>query len=141
MQERLRSAAETPATDDTSTATATESPANDGSARSHDRQDDRPRRIALRQDPPSATRREAHANDQGQASSLVAVTARSNGRRPTRTRPNGCPPPSEALCRYASEWTAIKLRWGLTVDEPEGDTLMDSAAGWGGTEVEFTPAA
>lgn len=38
----------------------------------------------------TAARRQAYANDLGSERSLVAVTARSNRQRPTRTRPRGC---------------------------------------------------
>ncbi|MGW7030446.1 HNH endonuclease family protein [Streptomyces xanthophaeus] len=85
-------------------------------------------------------RREAYANDQGQLSSLVAVTARSNRAKADRDPSEWLPPSPEALCRYGAEWTATKLRWGLAVDEAERDRLWDIAAGCGGTEVEFTPA-
>ncbi|MET9607389.1 hypothetical protein ABZZ17_20325 [Streptomyces sp. NPDC006512] len=50
------------------------------------------------------------------------------------------PPSADALCRYGSEWTATKLRWGLVVAELERDRLYGIAAGCGGTDVEFTPA-
>ncbi len=85
-------------------------------------------------------RREAYANDQGQESSLVAVTARSNRQKADQDPAEWLPPSSEALCRYASEWTATKLRWGIAVDEPERDMLLDIAAGCGGNTVTYTPA-
>ncbi|MGW9369632.1 HNH endonuclease family protein [Streptomyces xanthophaeus] len=88
----------------------------------------------------TAQRREAYANDQGQLSSLVAVTARSNRAKADRDPAEWLPPSAEALCRYGAEWTATKLRWGLAVDELERDRLWDIAAGCGGTDVEFTPA-
>ena len=85
-------------------------------------------------------RREAYANDQGQAASLVAVTARSNRSKADQDPAQWLPPSSQALCRYGAEWTATKLRWGLAVDEAERDRLFEIAAGCGGTDVEFTPA-
>ncbi|MFJ5548724.1 HNH endonuclease family protein [Streptomyces sp. NPDC093225] len=88
----------------------------------------------------TAARREAYANDLGQPSSLVAVTARSNRSKADQDPAQWLPPSAEALCRYGAEWTATKLRWGLAVDELERDRLLDIAAGCGGTEVEFTPA-
>ncbi|WP_329391596.1 HNH endonuclease family protein (plasmid) [Streptomyces sp. NBC_01351] len=88
----------------------------------------------------TAQRREAYANDQGQLSSLVAVTARSNRQKADQDPAQWLPPSAEALCRYGAEWTATKLRWGLAVDEAERDRLQDIAAGCGGTDVEFTPA-
>lgn len=88
----------------------------------------------------TAARREAYANDLGQATSLVAVTARSNRQKADQDPAQWLPSSAEALCRYGAEWTATKLRWGLAVDELERDRLWDIAAGCGGTEVEFTPA-
>lgn len=88
----------------------------------------------------SAARREAYANDQGQASSLVAVTARSNRSKADQDPAEWLPPPANALCRYAAEWTATKLRWNLAVDELEQDRLLFIAAGCGGESVTYTPA-
>ncbi|GAA2639290.1 HNH endonuclease family protein [Streptomyces spororaveus] len=88
----------------------------------------------------TAQRREAYANDLGQPSSLVAVTARSNRQKADQDPAEWLPPAADALCRYGAEWTATKLRWGLAVDELEQDRLLDIAAGCGDTEVEFTPA-
>ncbi|MGW7064800.1 HNH endonuclease family protein [Streptomyces sp. NPDC054904] len=88
----------------------------------------------------TAQRREAYANDLGQETSLVAVTARSNRQKSDQDPAEWLPSSSEALCRYASEWTATKLRWGLAVDELEKDTLLNIAAGCGGNTVTYTPA-
>ncbi|WP_371591568.1 HNH endonuclease family protein [Streptomyces sp. NBC_00513] len=88
----------------------------------------------------TAARREAYANDLGQETSLVAVTARSNRQKSDQDPAEWLPPSADALCRYGAEWTATKLRWGLAVDELERDRLLDIAAGCGGTEVEVTPA-
>ncbi|MFD5185330.1 HNH endonuclease family protein [Streptomyces sp. NPDC058372] len=62
----------------------------------------------------TAARREAYANDQGQASSLVAVTARTNRSKSDHDPAEWLPPTPGALCRYGAEWTATKLRWNLT---------------------------
>lgn len=85
-------------------------------------------------------RREAYANDQQQASSLVAVTVRSNRQKSDQDPFEWLPPASEALCRYASEWTATKLRWQLAVDQNEQDRLYDIAAGCAGNTVTYTHA-
>ncbi|MFD5890571.1 HNH endonuclease family protein [Streptomyces sp. NPDC060334] len=88
----------------------------------------------------TAARREAYANDLGQETSLVAVTARSNRQKSDQDPAEWLPPSADALCRYGAEWTATKLRWRLAVDELERDRLLDIAAGCGGTQVQFTPA-
>ena len=54
----------------------------------------------------TAARREAYANDQGAQASLVAVTARSNRSKSDQDPAEWLPPSADALCRYASEWTA-----------------------------------
>lgn len=58
----------------------------------------------------TAARREAYANDLGQETSLVAVTARSNRQKSGQDPAEGLPPSADALCRYGAEWTATKLR-------------------------------
>ncbi|GLF96498.1 HNH endonuclease family protein [Streptomyces yaizuensis] len=85
-------------------------------------------------------RREAYANDQGQSTSLIAVTARSNRAKADQDPAQWLPPAQGALCRYAAEWTATKLRWGLTVDENEQDRLFSIAAGCTTTEVVWETA-
>ncbi|MFI2214904.1 HNH endonuclease family protein [Streptomyces sp. NPDC020141] len=88
----------------------------------------------------TAARREAYANDQGQASSLVAVTARSNRQKSDQDPADWLPPAADALCRYLSEWTATKLRWGLAADQAERDRLLSLSTGCAGTAVTWTPA-
>ncbi|MFF9431997.1 HNH endonuclease family protein [Streptomyces sp. NPDC014746] len=88
----------------------------------------------------TAERREAYANDQGAAVSLIAVTARSNRAKADKDPAQWMPPASSARCRYAAEWTATKLRWNLSVDQAEADTLQALAAECPGAIVEFEPA-
>ncbi|MBM9624746.1 HNH endonuclease family protein [Streptomyces zhihengii] len=71
----------------------------------------------------TAARREAYANDQGAAVSLVAVTARSNRAKADRDPAEWLPPAADVHCRYIGEWVATKLRWGLAIDEAEQKTL------------------
>ncbi|PVG82135.1 hypothetical protein DDE18_15785 [Nocardioides gansuensis] len=74
-----------------------------------------------------AATREAFANDQGDARSLVAVSASAN-------RGKGDQDPAEWLprlerCRYIGEWVAVKHRWDLTADQTEKDALAYTAGG------------
>ncbi|MEU2236147.1 HNH endonuclease family protein [Streptomyces vietnamensis] len=85
-------------------------------------------------------RREAYANDQGAATSLVAVTARTNRSKADQDPAQWMPPLPDAHCRYVGEWTATKLRWGLTVDQTEADALAVYAQACETTVVHYTPA-
>jgi hypothetical protein len=40
------------------------------------------------------------------------------------------------VCRYVAEWTAVKIRWRLTVDSAEKSALTSIAAGC--TKVRIT---
>ncbi|MFE5484089.1 HNH endonuclease family protein [Streptomyces sp. NPDC056527] len=88
----------------------------------------------------TAARREAYANDQDAATSLVAVTARSNRAKADRDPAEWMPPLPDAHCRYVGEWTATKLRWGLTADQAEADALKVYAEACESTVVHYTPA-
>ncbi|MFF6794356.1 HNH endonuclease family protein [Streptomyces filamentosus] len=87
-----------------------------------------------------AARREAYANDQDAAASLVAVTARSNRSKADKDPAEWMPPLPEAHCRYIGEWTATKLRWGLSADQAEADALAVYAEACETTVVHYTPA-
>lgn len=67
----------------------------------------------------TAARREAYANDQGAATSLVAVTARSNRSKADEDPAQWLPPAAEAHCRYVAEGVGTKLRWSLAAGEAE----------------------
>ena len=58
--------------------------------------------------------------------------------RATRTRPTGCRRTGQRRCRYVAEWTAVKIRWRLTVDTAEKSALIQYAAGC--TNVTITVA-
>ncbi|MFD4392624.1 HNH endonuclease family protein [Streptomyces sp. NPDC058495] len=88
----------------------------------------------------TATRREAYANDQDSATSLVAVTDRVNQSKSDRDPAEWMPPLPEVHCRYAGEWTATKLRWGLSADQAEADALAVYAEACETTVVHYTPA-
>ncbi|MFD7408750.1 HNH endonuclease family protein [Streptomyces sp. NPDC059866] len=87
----------------------------------------------------TAKRRERYANDLGDERALVAVTARSN-RQKADQDPAEWLPGDAVVCRYVADWTAIKLRWALSVDPVEQQTLTDLAAGCPNAPVSFSPA-
>ncbi|MFE0116835.1 HNH endonuclease family protein [[Kitasatospora] papulosa] len=89
----------------------------------------------------AAARREAYANDQGAAASLVAVTARTNRQKADQDPAQWLPPAPDAQCRYVGEWVATKLRWQLTVDATELEALKVVAEGpCEDSIVSYTPA-
>ncbi|MFF4398209.1 HNH endonuclease family protein [Streptomyces sp. NPDC001480] len=88
----------------------------------------------------TAERREAYANDLGAQASLVAVSAASNRSKADQDPAQWLPPAVDATCRYASEWIATKLRWGLTVDAVELEALTQLAEACPGTTVTYEPA-
>lgn len=88
----------------------------------------------------TAQRREAYANDQGAATSLVAVTARSNRSKADQDPAQWMPSAAEVHCRYIAEWVGTKLRWGLTADEAEVAALEDTARGCPDQQVTYEPA-
>ncbi|GAA1976763.1 hypothetical protein GCM10009798_42460 [Nocardioides panacihumi] len=70
----------------------------------------------------SAGKREAYANDLTESKSLIAVSAHAN-------RSKGDQDPAEwqplkNRCRYLSNWVAVKLRWGLSIDTTEKRALL-----------------
>ena len=86
------------------------------------------------------TLREAYANDQDASTSLVTVTARSNRSKADQDPAQWMPPLPDAHCRYVGEWTATKLRWGLSADQAEVDALTVYAEACETTVVHYTPA-
>jgi hypothetical protein len=88
----------------------------------------------------TAARREAYANDQGAAASLVAVTARSNRSKADQDPAQWLPPAGEVHCRYVAEWVGTKLRWALSADETEVAALAEVAAGCPEQTVTYEPA-
>ncbi|MFF5971176.1 DUF1524 domain-containing protein [Streptomyces sp. NPDC012769] len=77
----------------------------------------------------TAARREKFANDQGAAGTLVAVTARSQKDRSGREPADWLPSAEAHHCRYLGDWVGTKLRWGLTADKDEMETLKLFADG------------
>lgn len=76
-----------------------------------------------------AERRERYANDLGDRRALQAVSARSNRSKADRDPSAWMPPAAGAGCRYVAEWTAVKLRWGLSVDPEERAALIEHGTG------------
>lgn len=71
----------------------------------------------------SSDKRRDFANDLGFGKSLIAVTASSNRSKSDRDPANWLPTNNDYVCEYVTSWVEVKIRWGLTADQPEIDAL------------------
>jgi hypothetical protein len=69
------------------------------------------------------------------------VTAHANRSKADQDPAEWLPPAADALCTYGADWTATKLRWGLTADPGEVQALKRLAGKCPHTTVTFTPAS
>lgn len=88
----------------------------------------------------TAARREHYANDLDDPRDLVAVTARSNRQKADQDPTTWLPSDEGVVCRYVADWTTDKLRWSLTVDPAEQQTLTRIAADCPNDPVSYIPA-
>ncbi|MEV7267791.1 HNH endonuclease family protein [Micromonospora aurantiaca] len=75
----------------------------------------------------TTSRRQSYANDLGDSRPLVAVTDNVNQAKGDQDPATWMPPYSSARCRYINEWVATKIRWRLTVDTAEKNSLTSWA--------------
>jgi hypothetical protein len=87
----------------------------------------------------SDDRRERYANDLGDPRSLVAVTDNVNQSKGDRDVAEWLP--TFGVCGYVRHWTAVKLRWGLSVDGAERAELVRLARACPNRTVHVRPAA
>ncbi|MFJ8444444.1 GmrSD restriction endonuclease domain-containing protein [Kitasatospora griseola] len=76
----------------------------------------------------SAAERQAYANDLDEPRALIAVSAKSNRSKADKDVSEWLPPAEAYRCTYLTDWTVVKTRWGLSVDQAEADTLHRLAA-------------
>lgn len=72
--------------------------------------------------------RERYANDLGDDRDLVAVTDNVNQSKSDQDPAEWMPPLEDVACQYIEEWTVVKTRWRLSVDQAEKDALTEIAA-------------
>ena len=75
----------------------------------------------------SSSRRQSYANDLGVAWTLRAVTDNVNQEKSDDDPTYWLPPLESATCVYLTEWVAVKIRWKLSVDAEERQSIRD---GW-----------
>ncbi|MEV1026604.1 HNH endonuclease family protein [Streptomyces sp. NPDC050264] len=88
----------------------------------------------------SAARREAYANDQDSPDTLIAVSDASNRSKSDKDPAQRLPANTSYHCAYAPTWVATKLRWDLTADDAEQQTLQTLATQCPATTVAYEPA-
>ena len=72
-----------------------------------------------------AERKEAYANYLDDPDHLVAISSRHNRSKGARGPEEWAPPDNDLWCEYATDWTEIKERWGLTMTPVESEIVMD----------------
>ena len=73
----------------------------------------------------NADMREEYANYRGEENHLIAVTAGANRSKGARGPEEWGPPEQSYWCQYATDWTKVKARWGLTMNQIEAEIVMD----------------
>ncbi len=73
----------------------------------------------------AADGKHAFADDLSSPHSLTAVSAESNRDKSDSDPAAWRPPDPAAWCRYARNWIAVKLKWGLAADEAEASALRE----------------
>ncbi len=76
--------------------------------------------------------------DLGYANSLVAISSSLNQSKSDRGPEQWLPPAD--ICGYITAWTAVKIRWSLTVDPAEQAALLQLAAACPGSVVTVETA-
>lgn len=74
----------------------------------------------------TTAQRQAYANDLSDPRTLRVVTTSANGSKGDRDPSNWLP--TVDSCRYLGDWIAIKVRWGLTMDESEAGRVRNVLA-------------
>jgi hypothetical protein len=69
------------------------------------------------------SRREKFANDVEWEYSLIAVSASTNRSKSDRDPAAWLPPQNSFTCEYVYQWVTVKIRWDLTMDAREFDTI------------------
>ena len=73
-------------------------------------------------------KRQQYANDMTDPRHLIAVTGSSNRSKSDQDPADWVPTNKTYLCEYIANWVSIKVRWSLTVDQKELDTLKKDSA-------------
>ena len=73
----------------------------------------------------SAARKQEYANYLGDLDHLIAVTKGANRSKGAKGPEDWRPPDEGYWCQYATDWTEVKLEWGLTMTQTETEAVID----------------
>ena len=74
-----------------------------------------------------AARRQAFANDLDLPQALIAVSAGSNRSKSASDPSDWLPTNQSYICQYIQDWMIVKVKWQLSVDQREFNTLSNVA--------------
>ncbi len=87
----------------------------------------------------------AYANDLSDERGLRAVTVATNRAKGDKDPSNWLPPDAAAVCPFIGDWVAVKVRWGLSMDQSEfgriRNLLTGPCEGWRIATVEPPPVS
>jgi hypothetical protein len=75
----------------------------------------------------TAAKRQAFANDLDLPQALIAVSAGSNRSKSARDPSDWLPTNQSYICQYIQDWMIVKVKWELSVDQREFNTLSNVA--------------
>ena len=73
----------------------------------------------------SSARKEQYANNLGDPDHLIAVTKGANRSKGAKGPEEWRPPDEGYWCRYATDWTEVKMEWGLTMTQRETEAIIE----------------
>ena len=73
----------------------------------------------------SSARKELYANYLGDPDHLIAVTSGANRSKGAKGPEEWRPPNEDHWCRYATDWTEVKMEWGLTMTQGEAEAIIE----------------
>jgi len=84
-------------------------------------------------------RRQAYANDMTDPRHLIAVTGPSNRSKSDRDPSDWMPTNKSYACVYLNNWISIKVRWNLSVDKKEKDSILAQLKPCKPTKISIVP--
>ena len=72
-----------------------------------------------------SARKEAYANYLGDPDHLIAVTKGANRSKGAKGPEEWRPPDEGYWCQYATDWTEVKMEWGLTMTQEETEAVIE----------------